>query len=363
MTITALREELRDALSIAERFSGKQLSLPVVGNVLLKAESQKLRIQSTNLETGLEIVIPAKVTKEGSVTVPPRILLSLLQTLPDLAINLEERKNSVVVETDSSKTEIRGISASEFPIMPTIKAKSTLSVPNQAFIRQLTRVIPAISQSDFKPEISGMLLKTEKKHLVLVGTDTFRLVEARIEDYKVSDEISVIIPIRALQELLRLTDPEGETAFKISGEQVMIETGPVRMITRLMSGRYPEYQALIPKDFSATVRVARGEVMASVRLASAFASKLHDVILHYRPGHFAVEIVNPETGNHQREIKASVSGKAGKVAFNHRYLSDAIEAPDAPEVVLHITDETRPALIRDEVDSSFFTILMPLRVS
>lgn len=363
MLITADRKELVDALLIAEKFSGRQFSLPVVGNILIKAGLQKVKIQSTNLETGIEIAISAKVVKDGSVTVPPRILSALLNTLSNEVITLQESKNSVIVETDSSKTEIRGISASEFPLMPSIKTKVALTVPNQDFFRQVSRVLPAVSQSDFKPEISGLLLKTDGNSLKITGTDTFRLVETRVDNIKNSEDVYCIVPARPIHEFIRLADPESETALQTDGDQMLIETDRIKMITRLISGRYPEYQGLIPKDFTATIRASRKDLLSSLKLAGVLASKLQDIILHYRPNHLNLEIINPEAGSHEREITAQVSGKAGKISFNHRYLSDALEALASEDVTLRVSDETRPALIQDEADQTFFAILMPLRIS
>lgn len=363
MIAAALRSSLRDALMIAERFSGKNVSLPVVGNVLLKSEGKSLLVQATNLESGIEITIPAKISREGSITVPPRVLSSLLSTLSDEKITLHEKQNSLILETDSSKTEIRGIAGREFPIMPTIKPQTRAVLENAILQRELSRVLPAISVSDFKPEISGALLRVKNKEFIVTGTDTFRLAEARIKKFESDSEFSHILPLRPLTELVKVSGAEGETEFLFGGGEVQMETDSVRLVSRLIGGRYPEYENLIPHEFSATIRVPREELLQAVRLSGVFQSKLHDVILSYRAGHLSLEITNPEVGSHRREIEAKVSGKPGRVAFNHRYLSDALEALAASEIALFVTDETRPALVRDESDPSFFTILMPIRIS
>lgn len=363
MVVTILKEVLRDALLVAERFLGKQLTLPIIGNILLKTEQQKLRIQATNLEMGVDISLPAKVTKEGMIAIPPRVLSTLLQSLQDEKVTLEERQNTLKIETDLSQSEIRGISGKEFPLMPTIKPQTKIILKNSYFIPQLIRVLPAISPSDFKPEISGVLFRIDKKDIVIVGTDTFRLAEARIKEFEADAVGTHIIPLRPLQELVRIADPEEETEFVFGDGQVSLQTSGVRIVSRLITGRYPEYEALIPKDFATTMKIPRNELLSAVRLSGVFASKLNDIILTYRANHLAIEIVNPEIGRHTKELTATVSGKSGRVGFNYRYLSDALEALHSEDVTVSITDETRPALIRDEADIGFFTILMPIRIS
>lgn len=363
MIVTVIRAVLRDGLSVAERFCGKQLSLPIASNILIKTDGQKLKIQATNLELGIEVTIPAKITKEGGITVPPRILSSLLQTLIDEKITLQEKQNTLILETKSSKSEIRGIPWKDFPIMPLIKSKTKLIIPNTPFINQLIKVLPSVSASDFKPEIGGVLFFMDKKVLALAGTDTFRLSEALVKDFKSEEPVSIIIPLRPMQELVRVAKSDEETTITIHEGQAAIETGPVRIISRLVGGRYPEYKNLIPKDFATTIRVPREELLESARLSGVFASKLNDVLLSYGPGRLTVEITNPEVGKHTREIGAKISGKSGRIGFNYRYLSDALETASSKEVSIYLTDETKPALIRDEEDQTFFTILMPIRIS
>lgn len=363
MVATILRSVLRDALVTAERFAGKNISLPVVSNVLLRAGKKEVVIQATNLESGIEVSIPAKITKEGSVTIPPRVLSSILGTLSDETVTLHERQNTLILETESSKTEIRGIPAQDFPIMPSVKKSSSLTVGNQAFLKELSRVLPAISVSDFKPEISGLYLRAKKKELVLTGTDTFRLAEAKIKDFSAEGEFAHILPLRPLGEFTRAALPEGETTVSFGESQMVLETESMKIVSRLIGGRYPEYENLIPTEFSATIRLPREELLGAVRLSGVFQSKLHDIVLGYRAGHLALEITNPEVGTHRREIEARISGKPGRIAFNHRYLSDALEAQSSSEIAIFITDETRPAIVRDENDPNFFTILMPIRIS
>ena len=362
MMITCLRSTLYSALNTIERFVGKNISLPVINNIFIKTHGQKLILQATNLEVGAEATLPAKVIKEGSITIPPRILSAILQTITDERVVLKEKQGIISIETESTTSEIRGITGDDFPIIPSVEKGTTLSIPNSILHKVLSKILPIISFSDFKPEISGLFIYTEVKELVFVGTDTFRLFEERVKDFITSDQFKIIIPLRALQELVKILNLEENTEFIFNTEQVLIKTGDVRIITRLINGTYPEYRNLIPKEFSTKLNIPRLEFLSGIKLSSVFASKLHDVVLSYKKDTLFLEITNPEIGKHTRTIKITSSGKDGRIGFNHRYLSDAVESIGSEIISLGLNDESRPAVLRDDQYPKFTAVVMPLRI-
>ncbi len=362
MVITCLRSVLKDAVSVIERFTGKNPSLPIISNILLKTESQKLILKATNLEIGIEITIPAKVIKDGSIAIPPRILSSILQTITDEKISLEEKNQKLHLETDLTSTEIHGMDSKDFPIIPTIKQGNKLRIPNGTLIKILSHILQVISVSDFKPEISGLYVKSEKNTLIFAGTDSFRLTEERTSDFT-GEDIQAIIPLRPLQELLKIISAaDGETEFVLSKDQALIKTGNTQIVTRLIQGTFPDYTNLIPKEFSTTIRAPKDDLSVGVRLSGVFASKLNDILLSYQKDRLVLEIVSPEVGKHTKEIKAETFGKSGRVGFNHRYLSDAIDTVDSETVFLGLNDETKPVVVKDEKNPHLVSIIMPLRI-
>jgi len=282
MVITCIRSILKDAVNIIERFTGKNPSLPIISNILLKTEPQKLILKATNLEIGAEITIPAKVIKEGSITIPPRILSSILQTITDEKISLEVKNQKLHLETDLTSTEIYGVDPKDFPILPTVKHGNKLQIHNSALLRIFSHILQVISISDFKPEISGLYIKSEKTTLIFAGTDSFRLTEERTSDFQ-GEDIQAIIPLRPLQELWKIVSvADGETEFIFSKDQALIKTGNVQIITRLIQGTFPDYTNLIPKEFSTTIRAPKNDLLAGVKLSGVFASKLNDIMLSYQ---------------------------------------------------------------------------------
>ncbi|MBI2096621.1 MAG: DNA polymerase III subunit beta [Candidatus Sungbacteria bacterium] len=363
MVVTCLRSTLKDAVSVVERFTGKNPSLPIIGNILLKVDGQKIILKATNLEVGIEVTIPAKVTKEGVIAIPPRILSSILQTIPDEKISLEEKNNKLYIETEFTKSEIYGMDTKDFPILPAVKQGNRIQIQDQVLFKILSHILPVITISDFKPEISGLHIRTEKTHLVFAGTDSFRLAEERTTAFEGDKEIHFIIPLRPLQELVKIISvTSGEVKFLFNKDQVQINIGNTQIITQLIQGAFPDYKNLVPKEFSTTVRALKTDLLVGTRLTSVFASKLNDVLLSYQKDRLILEIVNPDVGKHTKEMKAEVLGKSGHVGFNHRYLSDAIDAIESETVFLGISDETRPTVVKDESNPSFFSIIMPLRI-
>lgn len=363
MVITCLRLELKEAINIIERFCGKNINLPIISNILLEARNGSLIIKATNLEIGVSTTIPTKVIKEGRIILPPRILSSILQTISDEVVIIKEKQNIITIETETTTSEINTINPSDFPIIPTLTSKEYLLIPNTDFKTALNRIIPTVNISEFKPEISGIYFWIDKKDLIIAGTDTFRLAEQRLKKFSSHpDNLHIIIPLRVMQETLRLLPEDGETEIKFNAEQILITIKNTQLITRFISGTYPDYRGLIPKEYGTTLRLERESFLAGVRLSGVFASKLNDVVLSYRSSQILVEISNPEVGKHTREVGGDVEGKPGRVGFNYRYLSDAVEAVASKRVTIGIQDETRPARVWSEEDPSFFTIVMPLRV-
>jgi DNA polymerase III subunit beta len=363
MVITCLRSELRDIVSVIERFCGKNLNLPILSHILLEAHKSQLIIKATNLEIGATATIPVKVIKEGKVTLPPRILSSILQTISDEMVTIKEKDSIITIETETTTSDINGINPTDFPIIPSISKEKYLKIANSDLKNTLSRILPVINYSEFKPEISGIFIHSDKKDLVFTGTDSFRLAEQRLKNFSGSEkDYSLIIPVRIMQEVLRVLPQDGETEFIFNTEQVQVVIGEMKFISRLISGKYPDYQSLLPKEFSTTLRLDREGFLVGARLSGVFASKLHDVVLSYQPKHVAVEISNPEVGKHTREVTGSVEGKPGRVGFNHIYLTDALECLSAEKVIVGIQEETRPIKVYSEEDPSFFTIVMPLRI-
>ncbi len=374
MKFLCLKENLEKALVIAERFTGKNVTLPILGNILLETDETMLYVTATNLEYAVRIRIPGKVSRRGKVSVPAKIISSLIQSTRSDKIDLEEKGGNLFIKTDQRDSIINGISAEDFPLLPKIKKAAFFVLDHSSLTDGLSKVLPAVSLSEFKPELNGVFFKVSGGLLYLAATDTFRLAEKVLEltDKPQDGEISFILPQRIAQELARLPAKE-ELTVSLGDNQVLFETGEIKIISRLIEGNFPEYSGIIPKSFEITSFIKKNELIEAVRSSSIFVSKLQEVRLNLGSQTLEISSANPEVGEYKTRLEVQSSGKGisansgqedgAGLNFNFRYLLDGLNSLDDKEVFLGLNSDNAPTMLRNKEDGSFKYVLMPIRVS
>ena len=366
MKFSCSKEHLERAVGIAERFTGKNVTLPVLGHVLLEAGDNALIVTATNLEHAAQFQVPARVTKPGRVSVPAKVFSSLLQAFGEEKIEGEGERGHLHLRTDTRQSRLNGSNADDFPLIPKIKKSESVTVESSTLARGLSRVLPAVSTSEFKPELSGVYVGIGKDTLTLCATDTFRLAECVVPLAKEhsGQKTAFIVPHRAAQELTRILEGEdGNTTLSLGDNQLLIETAGGKMISRLVEGIFPEYRAIIPGQFAISSYLSRDEISRSVRAASIFASKLQEVTLGFSSGRIEVAAANPEVGEYRTGFAASQNGKDISMSFNWRYLLDGVQALDDEEVFFGCNQESSPALLRNKSNPAFTYVVMPIRLT
>lgn len=362
MKIICAKNNLRDSFQLAERFTGKNLTLPVLGNIFIEADDRVIRFVATNLEVGAEVVVPGKVVKSGSVSIPGRVVSSLIQSLDDETAVIEEKSGVVLLSTDSSNFTIQGVKPDDFPKLPKVSKDYEFSVSSSLFKNAIQQVIPSVSVSDFKPEISGVYFKTDTKNLTLAATDSFRLAEKFIKLSSGKGTGSCIVPARVCQELARaLPEDDDEVAIGVGEHQIIFDFSGVHMVSRLIDGAYPDYLSIIPKDFTSHIVAEKEEFVRKIKAASVLSSKLNDIAVVFSSKETFVETASPDLGKSKIQLSSKAKGKDGRVSFNFRYLSDGLEAVRGQEAVISLNGDSSPALIQDSKDPSFRYVVMPIR--
>lgn len=364
MKFLCLKDNLEKALSLAERFTGKNVTLPILGNVLLEAEENVLYITATNLEYAIRIKVPGKITRSGKVSVSAKIINSLVQSTRAEKIDLEEKQGNLFIKTDTRDVRINGVPADDFPLLPKIKKTAGFSLENFFLTDGLTKVLPAVSLSEFKPELNGVLFKTSGKFLHLAATDTFRLAEKVLELTEKSEDGGVIfiLPQRIAQELARLPAKD-EIRVSLGDNQALFETENIKIISRLIEGNFPEYSGIIPQNFEITCFLNKNELIEAIRASSIFVSKLQEVKINLSGQALEITSSNPEVGEYKNKLGVQASGKGVNLSFNFRYLLDGLNSLDGEEIFLGLNSENAPTLVRNKEDGSFKYVLMPIRVS
>jgi len=364
MKIISLKNNLKNIITQAERFTGKNINLPILGNVLIESKGKKCSISATNLEMAMEASFPCKAVQEGAVTVPARILSTVIQTIPEENVTLEEKNNILSINSENSKITINGNPSKDFPIIPKVKGGKKLNSSFLSLFDGLKSVIPAVSRSELKPEISGVLFKIEGKKIKLVATDTFRLAEKTLSLSSTEEtKASFVVPVRTVEELARLFFEEGdEVTVNYSDNQVVFEIGDQTITSRLIDGVFPEYGGIIPKNFESTAFMEKSELIQKIRAASVLSSKLNDIVLKFSGEELTVESSNSELGSMSSKIKLKkFTGKPMNLSFNFRYLLDGLESIPDEEIFIGVSGESSPALLRSQTDESLIYVLMPIR--
>ena len=371
MKIICLQENLKNGLITAERIIGKNLTLPILNNLLLKTDKGKLKISSTNLEIGINYWASGKIEKEGEITVPAKVLSSIVNQLPNKKIELEVKDGIIQLKCENYKAKIKGQSAKEFPIIPRIQPQTEIEINKGSLRTGLTQVVGMAAISEVRPEISGVLFSFDKNKLKLVATDSFRLAEKSI--FLKNDFIgAMIVPQRTALELIRILSDQAESKEKedmvkiIMGvNQVMFDLGYIQLISRLIDGQYPDYQQIIPKETIVEAIINREQLLNALKLTGSFSDKTNEVRISIKEGVKNIELfsANPIFGENQYLIPAKLKGEAMEIVFNWKFLLDGIKHSETESITIGLNGDNKPAIIRPMNVRDYFYIIMPIHNS
>lgn len=369
MKIICLQENLKTALNITERIVGRNLTLPILNNLLLESDKGRLRIASTNLEIGINCWISCKVEKEGGLTVPAKILSGFVNNLPNKKIEIEVKENVLILRCEDYKAQIKGQDITDFPIIPKIQPKINMLIKTDILKAGLTQVVGAAAVSESRPELAGILFDFEKNHLKLAATDSFRLAEKTIS-IDVSNKESIILPQRTVQELIRIlgerseAETDGQVKIILSSSQVLFDLGDIHLVSRLIDGQYPNYQQIIPKSFKTKVILNKEEFIKAMKISSIFSSRLNDVKFAIsQKKNLEIFAQNTDIGENKSMVKAEIEGEDSEVSFNCRYILDGLNNIDSANVFFGLNSEDSPAIFRPVGDENYLYVIMPIKAN
>lgn len=378
MKFTTLVDNFKRSINLAEKITGKNLTLPILSNILLKTNKNKLHLLATDLEIGIELIITGKVEKEGKFIIPAKTFSMFLNNLSEEKITIEESKNVLLVESGNYNTTFQGINPEEFPIIPETKTEKYIEIEKVDFEEALEQVIPSVGYTSPKPELNGILFKlennTSKIFLKLVGTDSFRLAEKNISSQKIKtnikNDLEIIIPLRTAQEVLRIIQEEVEeisSVIKIFPEsnQIQFSLNNVRLISRIINAEYPKYSSIIPSHFENQTILNRKKLIEAVKIVGLFSGRINDVIFDFNPlkKEVFIDAQDPSLGKgHTVLIPESINGSQLKISFNYHFLLDGLYSIKEDEVVIKLNKEINPGLIHGKSDDNFSYILMPIKI-
>ena len=377
MKFTILLETLKKGVDLAERIAGKNFTLPILSNLLLKISKNKLHILSTDLEIGTEIILSGKneedKKEEEKLIVPAKIFSNFLHNLSEEKVVLEKKDQILIVKGGKYEAEFSLLNPDDFPIIPKVKTSKFIEVNKNDLKDALERVIPAININISRPEISGIYFLLENHTLKIVGTDSFRLAEKTINlEKNYEDKIEFILPVKAGSEIIRLIQEGPEEEFDHQNiliypesNQVQFNLGESRLISQIINGEYPPYQSIIPQNFENYVILNKKEILEAIKIIGLFAGKINDILINLNPDKKEISLMAQDQtfGKSKTSLKVKeISGNHLSISFDYRFLIDGIENIEDEFVFLGFNKEVNPTLIKGEKEKDYLYVVMPIKL-
>ncbi len=369
MKLIVLQENLTKAVTQASRFTSIRPQLPILGNILLKATKTKLTIASTNLEISVLTQIGAKIEEEGEISIPSKTISELVSNLPKEQITLESEKEQLKIKTSGFSSNVLGMDATDFPKIPGNLTKP-FNLPKKEILESLSQVTFATSIDETRPILTGVLMIFDKKSVTLVATDGFRLSQKRILLNTQKGELKtkkVVVPKGILGEIGRSLEEAAELQLEIQDKekQIIFGLGDVVLSSRLLEGDYPDFEKIIPKSSSITVRLDKEDFLRAVKLASIFAREAANIVkLKLSKDSVKILAESGSSGNQETDVEAKIEGetKGFEIAFNYRFLEEFLHSVAGEEVKMEFTTTDKAGIFTDSADPNYLHLIMPVRV-
>ena len=363
MEIKVTQEKLAKALNTVSRIAVGRTTLPILNNVLIRVDSKKVSLTTTNLDMAVIDYLPVSESKDGVVTVPARLLAEFVSNLPkgeNITIKAEDTK--VTISANKYTSVINGALADDFPELPEISEKDavTFKMGVDEFKNGLNQVTIASSNDLTRPALTGIYFNTYDGILAVAATDGYRLAERKLIN-KVESEVMAVVPATSIQEVMRsISDEMEEVEFSFNEDLVRFRLGEVEIISKLIDASFPDYTKLIPKDNDIKVALKRDELMRVTKLAALFAKGVGgSIVCETKNNEFLVKSVANEFGENDSKIDTEVE-KEGKITLNSRFLIDALNVMDEDEVYFEFSDRVAPILLKNKKSKDYTHIIMPL---
>jgi len=363
MKLECGKEKLKECISLADRITSKNTTLPVLNSILLIADNNILKIRSTNLDVGVEFEIPAKIQKEGVIAVPGVVFNNTLSCLSnDKNISLDLINGNLEISTKNNTIIIKSQESEDFPTLPKIQDGESFIIPAQKIIEGVKSVLYSSSASDIKPEISSVFMYHENNSIIFVSTDSFRLAEKKIINKGINEFPGIIIPFKNINEIIRVFEGvDKDIKVMFNKNQISFYYDGVYITSRIIDGIFPDYKQIIPKEYTTEVVVLKQDLIDSLKLINVFSDKFNKVNIKIDIKNEVFELSSKnDTGENNTNINATVSGDDIDLCFNYRYIMDCFQSIRSDSVVLQFNGNNKPVIIKGVGDNSFTYLVMPI---
>ena len=362
MKLKVTQENLSAALNTVAKVANTHNTLPILSNVLIKTSGNRLSVAATNLDVAITQMVGSKISEEGSLTIPARLTQDFVASLPSGVIDLTQDENKLNLSTDKYESTINGMPAEDFPVMPAIAKGQKWNLPAKTLKHALQQIVFAASTDEARPVLTGLYFHSSGDQLYVAATDSYRLAEKAL--MKSKDQIKLLIPVSAMQELLRiLTDSDEDVTITSDDQQVLFKVGGVELVARLIEGQYPDYQKLIPQNFTNIATLKRADFVNITKVSSLFARESGGSVtieLDSKTKQVSIRSIASQLGENTAAADAKING-SGQITLNSRFLMDGLNALNSDEVSFSFNGKLEPSVLKDPENSDYLHVIMPLK--
>jgi DNA polymerase-3 subunit beta len=377
MKFSCTTSDFLSSLQLVSRAIGSQQALPILGNVLLEAKGISCTVSATDLELSIITSFPAAIESEGSITIPAKAIVNFAQYNSDQELTLEVKDGTQLKCTSKhAKTVIAGEAASEYPTITEVEKQTSFSLDPAVLLQSLHYVTFAAARTTLRPVLSGVYVRRSGHSLILVSTDSYRLSEFKLPADGEDQELSCIIPVKILEEVkVALSAQKGDkkgkeekenmprVAVTLSKQQIEVKIGDTRFMSRLIDGKFPNYEQIIPKETTTTILFTTSELLVAVKRMHYFAKEMNNnLTFTFSEGKAVIATPQTQVGKDEAELTAEITGGDTKIALSSSYLLDFLNHIDSDVVVMKMTDPQHPAIFGLPGEERFLHLIMPLRM-
>lgn len=365
MELQVTQEKFAHALSNAGRVANSKTSLPILSNILLRTDGNKLLIAATNLEISSSNHIGAKIKKQGEIAVPARLITEFVSQLPKDVISISVSKNKLSIESGRYHSVINGVSSEEFPELPVVgETSAEVHLPLEDFKQAITQTIITASNDSTRPVLTGVYWHTHEGNLYLAATDGYRLSERLLQPDK--QDIKCIIPTSSLQEVIRsIKDDDSEVSVLLNDEEVHFKLNDTIITSRLIDGSFPDYRQLIPTSSDTSAVIQKDNFTQIVKVSSLFARESGGGVtleIDDQTSLLSIRSIASEFGENTSEAEVTDVKNNGTTTLNSRYLSDALSVTQAKTVQIRFSGKLSPVILSDtDKKTNYVHVIMPLK--
>ncbi len=369
MKVKCKQKDLSFALNLVNRAVSPNTTLPVLNNILMKAEGKRLYFSATNLEVAMTYFIDVEVFNEGSITIPAKLITSYVSLLKDEEVELKlEDRLSLSLKTPLSHTKIKGIDPTEFPVIPEVEKGEEFAIASEALERAIGQTVFAASSNVSRPVLTGVLFRVDKKELSMVATDSYRLSERKVNLKKgITDLHDCVVPAHTVSELGKILSFFNESMVDchVTKNQILFSVQNLKIISRLIDGSFPDYKRIIPNSSKTNLEVNVEDFILAVKKASLFVKETNNNVKISATNNGKLIISTDETqiGEGTAEVDVKIEGENNMVALNAQYILDVLSHMSDQTIKLGIDNKLSPVTIKPEKKEAQYThIIMPLKL-